>query len=278
MPDISSIVAGLAGSAAVETVMPSGKLHDTGGGAARIDDAVTTVTVDRDGTAHFHDKPDLDIHLLPTLPALGDLRKDLGALLSDWYKDPYRDVTNAGRAQDLPETALAEPGEADNYGLTPPSGGPSDGPSGGTIPLIGGNFDVTAFAMKKILGKAAGDPYKERKLALLNQTREERAQRGQVYRSEQLDRSAELVRKNLDALWASTADPAQRKEALFELWDECEEGDGASGEAGQRARGQVVGWIRARLPAGSPGAFTTDEIARLSARRTSKQAFAPYDD
>jgi hypothetical protein len=270
MPDISAIVADLAGSAAVETVAPSGKLHDAGNGRATVENSVTTMNVDRDGAAHFHDKPNVQIYV----PSLDDVK----ATIIRWQKDPYYEVHTTGRAQDLPEHVLAVPGAADSYSLAAPSGGPSDGPTGGVVPAVTGKFDITDFAMKKILGKAAGDPYKERKLAMLDQTREERAQRGEVYRSEQLDRSAELVRKNLEMLWASTADMAQRKEALFEMWDECSEGDDAAGVAGERARGQVIGWIRARLPARGPGAFTDAELTRLSARRTSKQPFAPYDE
>jgi hypothetical protein len=38
----------------------------------------------------------------------------------------------------------------------------------------------------------------------------------------------------------------------------------------------VIGFIRGKLPAGSPGAFTVDEIAKLDAARTSRQHFAPY--
>jgi hypothetical protein len=84
------------------------------------------------------------------------------------------------------------------------------------------------------------------------------------------------MRQNLERLWASTRDPAARRRALFELWDECGEGSGPLGEAGQSARGQVIGWIAVHLPAGSADAFTAGEIASLDAHRSSKQHFAPY--
>jgi hypothetical protein len=121
-----------------------------------------------------------------------------------------------------------------------------------------------------------GDPYQARKRALLDSTRAERAERGGAFRAEQLAKSAEIMRGNLEQLWRATSDPAARREALFQLWDECVEGDGAQGEAGTRARAQVIGWIRARLPAGGPGAFTTAEIVALDARRASTQHFCPY--
>src|SRR5205085_8210368 len=100
---------------------------------------------------------------------------------------------------------------------------------------------------------------------------EERAERGGVFRGEQLARSAEIMRKNLARLWAATADPAARRDALFTLWDECAEGEGSLGPAGQRARAEVIGWIRAYLPRGSAGGYSDAEVARLSARRSSQQ-------
>jgi hypothetical protein len=107
--------------------------------------------------------------------------------------------------------------------------------------------------------------------------RDERAQIGAAHRAEQLYRSGELVTRNLQTLWRTTTDPAARKTALFELWDDCsEEGETTLGEAGATARGVVLGWINAKLPKGSPAAFTDVEIAALDAKRTSKQHFAPY--
>src|SRR5690606_9996144 len=104
-------------------------------------------------------------------------------------------------------------------------------------------------------------------------TFDERVAMGTAYRAEQSARSAELMQKNLEWLWAREHDPIARRAALFELWDECGED-----EAGTRARALVIGWIRARLPAGSPDAFTAHELELLQTRRTSTAAFAPYAD
>jgi hypothetical protein len=139
--------------------------------------------------------------------------------------------------------------------------------------FIEGKADIVSWLAKKT---GVGDLYGARKRKLLDDTRDERVGNGGAYRSEQLDRSAELMRKNLERLWASTRDPAARRRALCELWDECGEGEGPLGEAGERARGQVIGWIATHLPAGSSDAFTPDEIASCDARRSSKQHFAPY--
>src|SRR5262249_4112823 len=45
-----------------DQVFRSGRLENAGGGKGAIHDAVTVVSVERDGTAHFHDEPDIDIH------------------------------------------------------------------------------------------------------------------------------------------------------------------------------------------------------------------------
>src|SRR5262249_28975879 len=136
-----------------------------------------------------------------------------------------------------------------------------------------GKASITDYLMRKDVG----DPDASRKLALMDDTREGRAEIGAEHAQGDLDRSAEVVTRNLEALGRTTADPAVRREALFALWDECGEGDGPVGEAGERARKIVIGWIRAKLPAGAPGAYSPEDIARLGARRTSKQAFVPYE-
>src|SRR5437588_671770 len=82
-------------------------------------------------------------------------------------------------------------------------------------------------------------------------------------RTGQLAASAELMRRNLEALWKATANPDERHAVLFELWDECAEGEGPIGDAGQRARAEVIGWIRAKLPQDHPGAFTAAELQAL---------------
>jgi hypothetical protein len=144
--------------------------------------------------------------------------------------------------------------------------------AGGSI--VHGKLDVTALLMRKL---GVGDAYAARKRKLLDDTFDERAALGAQHRTEDLARSAELMRRNLEVVWRATEDPEERRDALFTLWDECGEGEGPDGEAGERARKIVIGWIRAKLPAGSPGAFTPDDIARRSAHRRSTQPFVPYE-
>jgi hypothetical protein len=80
-------------------VFKSGRLDSAPGGRGRIRDAVTNVEVERDGTAHFHDTPDIDVHLRVPIPSLDGLRHseewihehadEAGKSLRKWYDDPY---------------------------------------------------------------------------------------------------------------------------------------------------------------------------------------------
>ena len=76
----------------------------------------------------------------------------------------------------------------------------------------------------------------------------------------------------------SLTTPAARRDALFELWDECAEtGPEQLVTAGREARKLVVGVIRARLPAGSADAYSSDELVALNKTKQSKATFAPYE-
>jgi len=86
------------------------------------------------------------------------------------------------------------------------------------------------------------------------------------------------VQHSLRALWAATQDLRARKQALFDLWDDCAEtGDAAVVAAGEAARRLILGFIRAHLPAGSADAFTAQDIAALARAQQSKAVFQPYE-
>jgi hypothetical protein len=257
----------------------SGKLENAPNGEAVIHDRVTTMSVERDGHAHFADKKDIDLKLKLPIPHIDveGMRKDLGNLITEWYADPYAS-TKYGRTSDLPNHLIAAPGACDEWGSVwcddPLAPGAEkrareQGKAGGSVG-VGGPADITAYLHRKYVG----DPYASRKLKLLDDTRDERVERGAAFRDQQLVRSAELIARNIAR--AAALAGHDRRVALFELWDECSEGDDVEGHAGQRARAQVIGWIRAHLPKGSADAFTDEEIAELAARRTSHQPFEPY--
>jgi hypothetical protein len=262
-----------------EPVTPSGHIQPNGR-ESRIVDPVASYVVHGDGTVAIHDKKDIDLRWKVPLPTPGRIlrgARNFGKDLTAWKEDPYRD-TRVGTFQDLPRHLQAVPGSCSRVDdsmcdARPPKSVSKNMSGDGTvIPVLGGLFDITSYLHRKFVG----DPYSSRKLKMLDVTRAERVESGAAYRAAQLGQSAELMARNLEALWRTTADPAARRAALFELWDECAEGEGPAGAAGERARAMVIGWIGSHLPRGQPGAFSADEIARLDARRASKQHFVPY--
>jgi hypothetical protein len=258
---------------------PKIELQAEPGGRHVVRDPVATFNVARDGTIDIHHRPEFELRFnLPTPKMLESQWRWFKKDFNRWLADPYRD-TRVGKSQDLPNHLLAVPGmcegngpgcvterdqrrqwEMEDEGLVAGDG------------LVGGRANIGDYLMRKLVG----DPYASRKLKILDQTRDERVRIGAEYRAEQLDRSAELVKRNLDRAWAATTDPAARRVALFTIWDECDEGEGERGAAGARARAMVIGFIRNHLPEGSAGAFSADEILRLDGARSSRQHFVPY--
>jgi hypothetical protein len=237
-----------AGTTPQTEVLPSGQLEPSGGGTYRSNQGVFTAKVGRDGSVSLKNARNLRI-------ALPDPRKIPGAI-SDWAakedkipNDPEKVAINNNRAPDQD---------------TRPD-------HGKTYKVLGGGFDITDAIMRR----KKVDPYAAAKLRYLDSTRDERVQIGNRYKREQLAQSAQLMQKTLDWLWASKVDLAARKQALFELWDDCAEvGSDAMVEGGKAARALVVGAIRARLTGAD--AYTAAELAAFNKRRQSKAVFEPY--
>lgn len=141
------------------------------------------------------------------------------------------------------------------------------------IPLSG-EFDITDAMMRR----QGIDPYSSYKLKVLDETREERVAIGKRYRTLELAQSKHHMQRNLDRLWSTTTDVVARKQALFELWDDCaEEGSEELMKGGASARAHLIGFIRSKLPAGSTEAFTQTELAHFNKQRKSRATFAPYE-
>jgi hypothetical protein len=183
--------------------------------------------------------------------------RDIGNAISRWY---YSDKGPDGkRGERTLEKSVG--GSIDPDDRTPTA----------IVPVLGGGFDITDAIMRR----KKVDPYAAAKLRYLDSTRDERVQIGNRYKREQLAQSAQLMQKTLDWLWASKVDLAARKQALFELWDDCAEvGSDAMVEGGKAARALVVGAIRARLTGAD--AYTAAELAAFNKRRQSKAVFEPY--
>jgi hypothetical protein len=68
-----------------------------------------------------------------------------------------------------------------------------------------------------------------------------------------------------------------RRRILFLLWDEMAEADDRDrGWAGTEAREIIDGFVRTRLPIGSPNGYSADELAALNRGRPKGIAFDPY--
>lgn len=135
------------------------------------------------------------------------------------------------------------------------------------------SYDPTEILMRKY----GNDPYAANKLRMLDRTRDERYEIGKQYKERQLAKSAVLAQNNLAYLWAHTTSTVERKQALFEMWDECAEtGTDELIEGGTAARKMIVGFIRGHLT--GEAAFTPAELAAFNAKKKSKAAFDPYAD
>jgi len=236
-------------------VEATGRLAPHGGGRYRSNEGVFSADVAADGSVKIKDHRNLNVHLALPRP------KQIGRGIADWYesdKGPY----GADGKQTLEKQVSGSVDKEDRSKTA-------------VVPVLGGGFDIT----DKLMRRHGQDPYAARKLAYLDATRDERVEIGNRHRAEQLAQVAKLMQKNLDRMWASVPALADRKAALFEMWDECAEtGEPAVVEAGAAARKLVVGFIRARLPAGSANAYTAAELAGYNQKRHSTQEFAPYTD
>jgi hypothetical protein len=133
------------------------------------------------------------------------------------------------------------------------------------------NFDATDAIMRHI----GQDPYASAKQKFLDDTRDERYEIGKRYKRQQLARSKELALKTLDWIWQTTRDLRERKQAVFELWDDCaESGDADLVAGGRDAREMIATFVQSHLTGAD--AYTPDELAAFNAHKTSTATFAPY--
>ncbi len=246
---------------------PSGQLQPSGGGTFRSEKPGFRADVKRDGTVTFTDKPAFSIGL--QVPNPRDLARAAARGIETWYDDPSAAIRAADRNFDREPPRIAGTGEGSatkQEDLPPPVV---------SIPLLGGSAEITDWVMRR----GGMDPYASAKRKYLDDTRDERAALRLERERELLARSVATIRKHLARVWKRTdLAPAARRQAIFELWDECvEDGDEEVVGAGNRARAAVIGFVRGHLPAGSPDAFTAAELVGFNRTRSSKQPFVPYE-
>lgn len=246
-------------------VEESGELKPNGGGTYRRTRPGFTGYVARDGSVSFKDKKAFSVKW--KIPNPFRVAKAAAKGLEDYGRDPWKQVKDAERdwssglevedyTKHIDEDDSADHGDA-------------------TIPILGGSTEITDWVMRKV----GQDPYQSDKLLWMDQTRDERVQIASVHRERQLKKAVEIVRRHLERVWARTdMDLVAKREAMFELWDDgAEDGDAMLVEAATRTRAAVIGFVRAKLPAGSEGAYSKDELERLNRRRTSRARFEPYE-
>ncbi len=136
------------------------------------------------------------------------------------------------------------------------------------------SYDVTE-ATQRSRGK---HPYAAAQLRFLRTTRAWRAglrRRARLrWRRQYFARLPGALRR----LWARRdLSPAKKRQLLYRLWEEClEPGDSPLRRQAQQARWMVLRFIQRRLPAGSPQAYTTAELATFAKQRRGRPAFRPY--
>lgn len=246
----------------------------------------------RDADARFegiiHPDGSVEVRELP------DARVELttGRSMVDWMLGFARAVEGPG-PRDRPDLEAPPPDREDktNAGvqLMPPS-------PYGPAPImlsVGGRFGGVADR-----ALAHGQRKHTRaKQDFLDSTAPLRAALARARVEEQQRAARSRLGQELATLWRDEGRSlAERKRALFERWDECEEAsaEGSSalpnerataaasetdierGREGEALRRRIEAFVRLVAPAGSAQAFAPAELSRLNAGRRSRQRFDPY--
>ncbi len=222
---------------------PRSELRPDGNGTYRAEDLTFNAKIGRDGRVAITDKRNLQLHV----PKVKDIAKGLARSSEAWADSSYEEK------------------RAGTWG---------GGDGGGTGMVTAATFDLTDWAERA----AGNDPYYNRKKKFLDRTREERAGMARVEKTRVIDESLDQLSTRLVRIWRSRKwSPAKRRQVLFQLWDECAEtGSAQLVAAGDRAREQIIAFIRLKLPKGSEHGYTAAELAALNGKRDSKRRFAPY--
>ncbi|MEQ8978342.1 MAG: hypothetical protein RL846_10455, partial [Deltaproteobacteria bacterium] len=135
-------------------------------------------------------------------------------------------------------------------------------------------FDVT----DTVMAIGGDDAYAAAKRRVLEDTRDLRVAMAAEACEQRLDETLYALKSDLEGIWI---DPKLTTEAkrrmIFQLWDDCaEDGDPSIVDHGKMARITIIEFVKKALPAGSPFAYTRDELVALNERRASKARFEPY--
>jgi hypothetical protein len=132
------------------------------------------------------------------------------------------------------------------------------------------SFDLTDLAMRG----AKQDPYYAEKRRFMDFSEKVRNDLRKKAIQERNENALSSLGQQLHSLWNSGRPAAERRRELFEKWSECtDDKDDTLGRKGRRA---IEDFIRTYLPAGSPEAFTSDELSRFASERQGQPPFDPY--
>jgi hypothetical protein len=136
------------------------------------------------------------------------------------------------------------------------------------VGVLGASFDVT----DEIMRLSGEDPYRARKARFLADTAEWRLRLAHAQRDRSKGAALAGLEGQLLAAWKHHGlTGPERRRVLFNLWLEM---DQASPE-GRQGAATVIRFVREQLPAGSPDAFTADELRALN-QAAAPQRFDPY--
>ena len=118
-----------------------------------------------------------------------------------------------------------------------------------------------------------GTLYPYEKANFLAATFERRTGMAAKWYGKQMHAAQEDLPHRLDALWADTRyRRRERRRIIFLLWEDVN----ISAADARPAATIIEGWIRKRLPRGSPDAYSDDELDALSRELGGGRAFRPY--
>ncbi len=131
------------------------------------------------------------------------------------------------------------------------------------------SFDITD-AMMRSRGQ---DPLSSERRWFLEQTEEMRDRLAAEAQRDGATREARRMSGRLRRLWNDPdKTPAERRRAIFELWERCD----PTGAEGRAAREAIETFVRNELPASESTAYTRQEIEAMNAHRPANDRFNPY--
>ncbi|MCA9649461.1 MAG: hypothetical protein KC501_06105 [Myxococcales bacterium] len=225
-----------------------------------------------DGRAQLEDRPAIE-------PLVDDPRR-----VAQFLRDLGDAIARPGGPD--PPSPPADPHTPDPYDprgrldaatdRSPPGAG-----SLGPAPIMLG-VGVRMGGLADMLLRRGQRRHTKAKQAFLEQTAPMRDQMARDHEQRRQRTAMLQLGRELSTVWRDPArSAAERRRALFLLWDDCEElardeGDDGRREGGEQMRRRIEAFIRRVAPPGSDDAFDPLELSRLNRSRHSRQRFDPY--